>query len=391
VAVTRTASDVESSQWRALHVFRLVVLVEAIAVNAAQWDEIARPWGAAACFVAMAVWTLLAPGAYAGARERGPRRVDAVLAVDLALALATLLVTPWVQGPALVARHAFTLGSYWVAAAVLAAALVHGWRGGLGAAALLSAVDVSLRPDVRGSTVSNVFLLCLAGGLVGYLVEIVRVAAEQHEAAVRIAAAAAERERLARAVHDGVLQVLALVQRRGTEVGGESAELARLAAEQEAALRALIRSGPAPPAEARPEAQRGAGSRLLDLNRLLEPLASPTVEVATPGAPVVLPEATAREVAAAVGEALENVARHCPPGTPAFVLVEDLPDEVVVTVRDDGPGIPDGRLESAAAEGRLGVTASLRGRLAGLGGRALLVPAPSGTEWELHVPVGERA
>ena len=50
-----------------------------------------------------------------------------------------------------------------------------------------------------------------------------------------------ERARLARAVHDGVLQVLALVQRRGAELGGEAAELGRLAGEQEAALRALIR------------------------------------------------------------------------------------------------------------------------------------------------------
>ena len=57
------------------------------------------------------------------------------------------------------------------------------------------------------------------------------------------AAAAAERARLARAVHDGVLQVLALVQRRGAELGGEAAELGRLAGEQEAALRTLIRAG----------------------------------------------------------------------------------------------------------------------------------------------------
>lgn len=41
-------------------------------------------------------------------------------------------------------------------------------------------------------------------------------------------------------LHDSVLQVLALVQRRGTEVGGEAAAIGRLAGEQEAALRALI-------------------------------------------------------------------------------------------------------------------------------------------------------
>ena len=47
-------------------------------------------------------------------------------------------------------------------------------------------------------------------------------------------------------------------------------------------------------------------------------------------------------------------------------LVEDLPGEVVVSVRDEGPGIPDGRLAAAVAEGRLGVDRSIRGRLADL-------------------------
>ena len=60
----------------------------------------------------------------------------------------------------------------------------------------------------------------------------------------------AERARLARAVHDGVLQVLTLVQRRGTELGGEAAELGRLAGEQEAALRALVQGNAATTAAA---------------------------------------------------------------------------------------------------------------------------------------------
>ena len=74
-----------------------------------------------------------------------------------------------------------------------------------------------------------------------------RLAAEveaerQHAAAVE--AASRERERLARGIHDSVLQVLALVQRRGAEAGGEAAELGRLAGEQEAALRSLVGGAP---------------------------------------------------------------------------------------------------------------------------------------------------
>ncbi len=52
----------------------------------------------------------------------------------------------------------------------------------------------------------------------------------------------------------------------------------------------------------------------------------------------------------------------------AWLLVEDEPDAVTVTVRDDGPGIAPGRLEQAAAEGRLGVAQSIRGRVEDLGG-----------------------
>jgi signal transduction histidine kinase len=61
---------------------------------------------------------------------------------------------------------------------------------------------------------------------------------------------------------------------------------------------------------------------------------------------------------------------------------------VAVSVRDEGPGIPQGRLDAAAGEGRLGVSESIRGRLAELGGTAELHTGPGGTEWELSVPRG---
>ena len=58
-----------------------------------------------------------------------------------------------------------------------------------------------------------------------------------------------------------------------------------------------------------------------------------------------------------------------------------------MTVRDDGPGIPVGRLEQAAADGRLGVAQSIRGRLSDLGGTVCVQSTPGqGTEVELHVP-----
>ena len=44
--------------------------------------------------------------------------------------------------------------------------------------------------------------------------------------------------------------------------------------------------------------------------------------------------------------------------------------DLSITVRDNGIGMPPGRLEEAAAAGRLGAASSIRGRLADLGGEA---------------------
>ena len=45
-----------------------------------------------------------------------------------------------------------------------------------------------------------------------------------------------------------------------------------------------------------------------------------------------------------------------------------------------------GRLEEAASQGRLGISESIRGRIADLGGTAELTTGSFGTEWEFVVP-----
>ena len=71
------------------------------------------------------------------------------------------------------------------------------------------------------------------------------------------------------------------------------------------------------------------------------------------------------------------------------MLLELGQDEVVVSVRDDGPGIDPARLEAAAREGRLGVASSIRGRLEEFGGTAVVHTGAHGTEWELSAPLEE--
>jgi signal transduction histidine kinase len=271
-------------------------------------------------------------------------------------------------------------------AAVLAWSAARGWVGGVVAAAVMTVCDLAVRLDPTGTTWGNIFLLFLAAGIVGYSATQLRVATEARAQAERVAAALEERARLARIVHDGVLQVLALVQRRGLELGGDAAELGRLAGEQESALRALVHG------EAVMRASGPLTGPDVDVVERLAVGARGNVTVSGPGTPVVLPEPVAGELVAAVRACLDNVARHVGEQAPAWVLVEDLGESVVVTVRDEGPGIPAGRLEVAASEGRMGVTGSIRGRLADLGGSAELVTADgAGTEWELTVPRGVRA
>jgi signal transduction histidine kinase len=109
--------------------------------------------------------------------------------------------------------------------------------------------------------------------------------------------------------------------------------------------------------------------------------------VSLPAEPVLLDGNIADELCAAVANALDNVTAHAGTNARAFVLLEDLGDAVTVSIRDDGIGIADGRLEEAVAEGRMGVAKSIVGRMNWLGGSARLNTGPEcGTEWELTVP-----
>jgi signal transduction histidine kinase len=274
-------------------------------------------------------WTFFAAWAYDAPR----RRTLPLLVVDLAVAVATLASTPYVQSDEMVARHASTMPSFWVIAAVLAWAVVKGWPGGMAAAVLMTAVDLSVRPDPNGTTWGNIFLLLLAAGVVGYSSSLIRAATEARAEAERVAAVLSERARLARAVHDGVLQVLALVQRRGTELGGEAADLGRLAGDQEVALRALVQGG------AGDTAAPGERDGRRDLVESLARLGSRTVTVSGPADQVLLPADVVAELTSVVRACLDNVVRHVGAEAPAWVLVEEVGGLVQVSVRDEGPGI----------------------------------------------------
>jgi signal transduction histidine kinase len=353
----------DTALWRAVAVYRVAALLYAAGSMVAFSGTYARPSLGWAVLVGMAVWTALSIWLYGDARRRG----WPLLGVDLAVTLAALLSSVLVLDADRITEGDPTLTVSWAAAPVIAWAVHRGWPAGLIAGAAVGAGAVAERGGASQATVNSVVLLLLVGAIVGYVVTLARRAEAAHARAVELQAATAERERLSRQVHDGVLQALALVARRSGD-----AELAGLAAEQERSLRRLVAgpAAPAPPGET-------------DLRALLPSGAD--LEVASPASPVLLPSAVAAELAAAVAEAVENARRHA--GGRVWLLAEDEPDAVTVSVRDDGPGIPAGRLEEARQEGRLGVAWSIRARVADLGGTVCVESAPGqGTEVELRVP-----
>ena len=373
-ATAAVAPDATASLWKALAVLRFILLAHALTVNVLRWQRFDHPLTGWLVLTCIAAWTLIVTWIYdAPDRRRWP-----VLVADLAVAIGAILITPYVLSAEMLNRHDFTLPTYWITAAVIAWSIHKGWIGGVCAALLVCPFDIASRAHVNTTTFSNIFLLILAAAVVGYASSLVRQAAADRARATDLAARTAERERLARVVHDGVLQVLAYVERRGSELGGEAADLARAAGEQGERLRVLI-NGRHSDVTSRSDGQ-------VDVGRELAGFAASGISVATPADPVPMPQAAAAELVAAVGAALDNAERHAP-GARVYILLEDDGEAVTVSVRDNGPGIPDGRLSEAVAAGRMGVSRSIVGRIEELGGTAALVSGVGkGTEWELRVP-----
>ena len=357
--------------WRAVALFRVVTLAYTAVIIIRDHDRYAYPAAGLGALAIMTGWTVLSIVAYARPVGRRPW----LIAADVGVAAALIIATRWVDTATRISHGVSTLPMSWAAAPVLACAVSGGLWAGLVGAAAISAADVFERRALPQVTFNGIVLVLIAGVVGGYVMRLGLRAEAAVDRAARLEAATAEHDRIARGIHDSVLQVLALVSVRGQALGGEAAELGRLAAEQERALRSLVAT--APPAA--PVGER-------DLRWLLERAASDRVTVSCPAHPVLLPERLARALASAAEEALSNVARHAGASARAWVLIEDEGGTVTVTMRDNGDGFAPGRLDEAASSGRLGVVQSIMGRLRDVGGEAHVTSSPGrGTEVELRV------
>lgn len=370
--------DPTAPMWRAAQVFRLLSFVYATGFQVAAIDELDNPVLGWLLFGVQSAWTLACAVAYLQGFGRTPAWVIAEIAIVAVLIQSTRLVASdeWI------AANQSWPTTLWATNATISAAILLGPVAGMLSGITVMAVYAMLKGYVNFDLARNATLVIeLAVGLaVGLAAQTARRAHAELEHAARISAVLAERERLARQVHDGVIQVLALVAKRGREIGGAGTELADLAGEQERALRRLVSSE---------DLYGGQVPGTVDVRSALDRYAGGGVVVSVPATPVPLTAAVAAELTAAVGNVLDNVAAHAGQGARAYVLLEDLGESVTVSIRDDGVGIAPGRLQQAAAEGRLGISQSIVGRLKALGGTAeLTTDAGAGTEWELTVRRG---
>lgn len=363
--------------WRAAQVFRLLSCIYALGFQIAINPDLQRPALAWVLFAGLMGWSVACAVAYLNGFGRRPAWVITEIVIVLALMLSTEVVAtaPWV------ADNQSWPTTLWATNATISAAVQFGPVGGMATGLAVMAAAAALKGYISIDLGRNATIVIeLAVGLaVGMAAQTARRAHAELERAARLAARLEERERLSRRVHDGAIQVLALVSRKGREIGGETAQLAELAGEQERALRRLVSAADS-------DTGSGDGSRR-DVGALLRGRSSDRVSVSLPADPVLLENEVARELFAAAENALDNVAAHAGPDARAYVLLEDLGDSVTVSIRDDGVGIAEGRLAEAARQGRLGVSKSIVGRMDWLGGSARLTTgADCGTEWELTVP-----
>ncbi|WP_022909705.1 ATP-binding protein [Aestuariimicrobium kwangyangense] len=364
-----------------LNTTRLLLAVHAVVFNVMRSDAIRHPWLVGGVGLVMLGWTGITW--WTSSRESEPRGWFNCL--DLAVTVGLVLSSELLLGPTTYERGYVPVTVDWHVAAPLAIAVSRGPRWGLASAALVGASTLALAPSWEPRAWSGGFAVCIIVWGVGQLVELVRAAIRERDATVARSTALAERDRVARIVHDGALQVLSMVEREGPALGPTGQRLSRMARNQETRLRAILQDRTV-------DIVDGDEPAMVDLVALLDAQSSDRVTVSTMAGQVMMPRGRASELMAAVSQALYNAQRHAGANAHAWVLVEELEGRVTISVRDNGVGMTPDAIATALASDRMGMRASIRGRLVDLGGTATLRSEPGrGVEWELSAPLGDPA
>ena len=342
--------------------FRVLTIAWAIAVTVvdSRSGVLTHRLFAFAMLAAVATWT----GFIGLSAQSQPQRLvrPLVVAVDVALA-ATVMVTDTIVYRG---THPQSFGSAWPAVAVVSTGAIGGQRSGLATGAGIGAVNIvaaAIAGRLEGRVLSlsgTLVLLAMTGAVAGYVSTRLR----QADSAIADARA---RDQFARTLHDGVLQTLAVIQRRSDD--GSLVELAR---EQEWELRDFISHGTTESDDllsivrrAAARAERHHGVRVN------------VVVIAEPDQPS---DATAA-LAGATAEAITNAAKHAQAST--ITVCVDRPDQgCTVTVNDDGHGF-----DVDTTTPGTGLSSSIHARIDEVDGTVSIRSRPDhGTEVTLWVP-----
>ena len=360
--------ELEHGLLGAVGIVRWVALVWMLTLTVWEWvqgNSITRP-GAVLVLCGLAtgftVWATVA-------RATRPEALLAPAAVIVEVVIAVNLGVA--DGYAFDGTQSQHFGSAWPLASVLTAGIAFGGLAGLGVGAVVglaglggAIVSTGLNQTaINAGVVSSGVLYALAGGAAG-------LATTRLRAAERALAVAQAREEVARTLHDGVLQTLAVVQRRS-----DDGELVALAAEQERDLREYL-SG----------TTTGADLDLVSALRRIAARAERThglrVAVTSTGLEPAWADAVVETLAGVVTEALTNAAKHGGSSTATIFLDETDEGALFCSVKDDGAGFdPDDTTDG------IGLARSIRGRVDDAGGTVDVVSAPGrGTEVRIVLP-----
>lgn len=352
-----------------------------IALDIRNAPGVSHPEVAVALTVAALVWT---GAASVLVRTGASMLLDRwAIAIELAIAGALLFGDWWVYGSDNI--HSQSLGSAWPLAVILTVGVAYNGRAGaatgLGLGLLHLAgqavfdqnmfdLDSTVRGDDRVGAIGSVVFYVIAGAMAGF----VTVKLRESE---RGLANARAREDVSRTLHDGVLQTLAIVQRRATDD-----DLVALAREQEQELREfLFGTAPDPKRLFRPAttdlaaALRGTAADIERRHRLRSQV------VFTQDLSPVSDEVAAA-LAGAVGEALTNAAKHGQAQSATIFVEPGEAGGVFCSVKDDGSGFDP----ATVVEG-IGTSRSIRGRITDAGGTVEIDGRPGrGTEVRMWMP-----
>ena len=357
--LTAVDEPLEQGLVMALVAFRWLALIWMVAVVVVSRRDLAHPAWAIA-LIALTLAVTIAQTIFARRRDLAAVR-QLVLFAELPVGV--LLVA--LDGTIYTVDQSNSFGSPWPLAGVMAAGALFGRRAGvlaglaIGAARLVSDLTGPGLGDRWLSLVSTSVLFVIAGWASGELYR-------RLDEAERQISLARARDEIARTLHDGVLQTLAVIQRRSTDT-----DLVDLARRQEHELREYLFGAATEPADLGAELHRVA-RRATDLHGL-------RVDVVVAEDVPALDADQRRALAGAVGECLTNAAKH---GGAERVTVYAEPadgDTVFCSIKDDGRGFDS----ATVAEGS-GLSRSVRGRVEELGGRVTVDGRPGrGTEISL--------